>query len=367
MSARTPQDVVPGSLLPGPLDIVGDIHGELEALHALLRELGYGADGAHSERRHLVFVGDLCDRGPDSPGVIRHVASLVTSGHAQCILGNHELNVLRGSPKPANGWFFAADHDRERGKFLDCQRASVAERESFPAFYAGLPLALERADLRVVHAAWHADSIAVLGRELPGHAVSDVYRQHAEATERWAETGTVMADLKQEYADWGRYLADEEMQVPLLTAIGTMDEHFQMSNPVRVLTSGVEQLASEPFFASGKWRMVNRVPWWLDYHDDVPVLFGHYWRWASPGSAALFSRGERDLFAGVAPNHWLGPRQNAFCVDFSVGVRYRERALKSRRPFLGRLGAVRWPERELVFDDGERLPLITHRAGQSSP
>lgn len=367
MPASNVQGVVPGPLLPGPLDIVGDIHGELEALQTLLGRLGYRADGAHPDDRHLIFVGDLCDRGPDSPGVIRQVASLVARGSAQCILGNHELNLLRGSPKPANGWFFASDHDRAADRFLDCQPASVAERESFPAFFAGLPLALERADLRVVHAAWHASSVAVLARELPGHPVLEVYRRHAEATERWAKTAAVVADLRQEYADWGRYLADEEVQLPLLPAIGTMDEHFQMSNPVRVLTSGVEHLAREPFFASGKWRMVDRVPWWQDYHDEVPVLFGHYWRWASPGSAALFSRGERDLFAGVAPNRWLGPRQNAFCVDFSVGVRYRERALQSRRPFLGRLGAVRWPERELVFDDGERLPLTSHHAGQSSP
>ncbi len=363
MSASTLPGSAPGTLLPGPLDVVGDIHGELEALQALLRGLGYQADGTHPDHRHLIFVGDLCDRGPDSPGVIRQVASLVASGRAQCILGNHELNLLRGSPKPANGWFFAGDHDRARGKFLDCQPASVAERESFPVFFAGLPLALERADLRVVHAAWHPESLAALGREERGQAVLDVYARHAAVTERWAKTGPVVAELKQEYQDWGRYLADEAMQVPLLTAIGTMDEYFQMSNPVRVLTSGVEQLAGESFFASGKWRMVNRVPWWQHYQDDVPVLFGHYWRWASPGSAALFSRGERDLFAGVAPNRWLGPRQNAFCVDFSVGVRYRERALQSQSPFLGRLAAVRWPERELVFDDGERLPLISRPAG----
>lgn len=353
--------MVPHALLPGPLDIVGDIHGELEALQALLALLGYRADGTHPNHRHLIFVGDLCDRGPDSPGVIREVASLVASGSAQCVLGNHELNLLRGSPKPANGWFFARDHDRAAARFLACEQASVAERESFPAFFASLPLALERADLRVVHAAWHADSITVLGRELPEHSVLEVYRQHAAATERWAKTATVVVDLKQEYADWGRHLTNENVQVPLLRAIGTMDEHFQMSSPVRVLTSGVEQLAREAFFASGKWRMVNRVPWWQNYHDDVPVLFGHYWRWASPSIAAQFSSGERDLFSGVPPNQWLGPQQNAFCVDFSVGVRYRERALGLRRPFLGRLGAVRWPERELVFDDGERLALTSRK------
>lgn len=357
---------VPAALRAGPLDIVGDVHGELDALRGLLNVLGYREDGSHPDRRSLVFVGDLCDRGPDSPGVINYVTELVAAGRAQCVLGNHELNLLRGSPKPANGWFFTEDHDRAAGKFLHSRRATAADRESFAGFLAGLPLALERDDLRVVHAAWHGESLARLGELLPGRSVLEVYREHAAAAEHWAGTTPIRHAAKQEYRDWGRHLADESIPVPLLAAIGTMDEQFQMSNPVRVPTSGVERLANEPFFASGKWRMVDRVPWWRDYADDVPVLFGHYWRWSSPDGAAHFSRGERDLFAGVPRNEWLGPRHNAFCIDFSVGVRYRERALKPGKPFIGRLGAVRWPERELVYDDGERLPLVAS-GPQGSP
>ncbi|MBL8199592.1 MAG: metallophosphoesterase [Chromatiales bacterium] len=351
-------DSVPAALRPGPLDIVGDVHGELGALNALLNVLGYRDDGSHPDRRSLVFLGDLCDRGPDSPGVIRYVADLVAAGRAQCLLGNHELNLLRGSAKAANGWFFAEDHDRAGGKFLHSRQASAAEREAIPRFLASLPLALEREDLRVVHAAWHDASLASLQRQLPGRSVVQVYEEHHAAAERWAEGRRVRHEAEQEWQEWGQHLAEESVQVPLLAAMGTMDEQFQMSNPVRVPTSGVERLAKEPFFASGKWRMVDRVPWWHGYGDDVPVLFGHYWRWSSPAGAARYSRGERDLFAGVAHNEWLGPRRNAFCVDFSVGVRYRERAHHPGASFLGRLGAVRWPERELVYDDGERLPLV---------
>ena len=51
------------ALPPGPLDIIGDIHGEYEALVALLTHLGYGARGQHPDGRTLVFVGDFCDRG----------------------------------------------------------------------------------------------------------------------------------------------------------------------------------------------------------------------------------------------------------------------------------------------------------------
>ncbi|MEO1914747.1 MAG: metallophosphoesterase, partial [Myxococcales bacterium] len=56
---------------------MGDIHGELGALVSLLKKLGYDHDGRHAQQRKLVFVGDLIDRGPDSPGVLRAVKRLV--------------------------------------------------------------------------------------------------------------------------------------------------------------------------------------------------------------------------------------------------------------------------------------------------
>lgn len=75
--------------LTGPFDIVGDIHGCSAELEALLTELGY-VDGVHPQGRTAVFVGDLVDRGPDSPGVLRRVMSMVKSGNALCVPGNHE-------------------------------------------------------------------------------------------------------------------------------------------------------------------------------------------------------------------------------------------------------------------------------------
>ncbi|MET9458582.1 polynucleotide kinase-phosphatase [Streptomyces canus] len=75
--------------LTGPFDIVGDIHGCALELESLLGKLGY-TDGVHPEGRTAVFVGDLVDRGPDSPGVLRRVMSMVKSGNALCVPGNHE-------------------------------------------------------------------------------------------------------------------------------------------------------------------------------------------------------------------------------------------------------------------------------------
>ncbi|GAA4566253.1 polynucleotide kinase-phosphatase [Micromonospora coerulea] len=90
--------------LTGPFDIVGDVHGCREELEALLLRLGWvlrrddagrPVDAVHPAGRTAVFVGDLVDRGPDSPGVLRLVMGMVAAGHAICVPGNHEQKLLR--------------------------------------------------------------------------------------------------------------------------------------------------------------------------------------------------------------------------------------------------------------------------------
>ncbi|MBM4381406.1 MAG: metallophosphoesterase, partial [Deltaproteobacteria bacterium] len=86
-------------LLPGgPLDIIGDVHGEAEALLRLLARLGVDV-GRRRAARPLVFVGDLVDRGPDSVTVVEVVSRLQEAGLAHCVAGNHELNALAGESK----------------------------------------------------------------------------------------------------------------------------------------------------------------------------------------------------------------------------------------------------------------------------
>ena len=349
---------VEAQLASGPLDIVGDVHGELDALQKLLQQLGYDDDGQHPDGRHLVFVGDLCDRGPDSPGVIELVQTLCANGQAQCVLGNHELNVLRDSQKSGNGWFFAEHDDHADSRLRKCRPASAGQRERFRTFLASLPLVLSRDDLRVVHAAWHPASLQALAADHSGLRLTEIYQEYQQrGAGQLAQDSDLKKKVDDEHAQWKAAMSDEHISVPLLSATGEINERSQMSNPIRVLTSGVERLAKHSFYASGKWRMVDRVAWWNDYQDDIPVIFGHYWRWSNHEVPPGHSRGEPDLFTGQAANAWLGPRANAFCVDFSVGVRYRELPLADGAKHLGRLAAVRWPERELVFDDGERLAL----------
>jgi protein phosphatase len=80
----------------GPFDIVGDVHGCRSELEALLRRLGHDPAGsAHPDGRKVVFLGDLVDRGPDVPGVLRIAMRMVEAGTALCVPGNHESKLLR--------------------------------------------------------------------------------------------------------------------------------------------------------------------------------------------------------------------------------------------------------------------------------
>lgn len=63
-----------------PLDIVGDVHGEWQALESLLHYLGYRENGSHPQGRRLVFVGDLCDRGQNSPAILEWFKSAHDAG-----------------------------------------------------------------------------------------------------------------------------------------------------------------------------------------------------------------------------------------------------------------------------------------------
>ncbi|MBC2876693.1 MULTISPECIES: polynucleotide kinase-phosphatase [Streptomyces] len=90
--------------LTGPFDIIGDVHGCRAELESLLDRLGYRVerddrgrpvDAVHPAGRTAVFVGDLVDRGPDSPGVLRLAMGMVEAGHALCVPGNHENKLGR--------------------------------------------------------------------------------------------------------------------------------------------------------------------------------------------------------------------------------------------------------------------------------
>ncbi|MER6349481.1 metallophosphoesterase, partial [Streptomyces sp. NPDC001532] len=91
----------PAATGPGPLFVVGDVHGYLDELVAALQEKGLidAAGNWCAGTARLWFLGDFTDRGPDGIGVIDLVMRLsaeaaAAGGYCKALMGNHELLLL---------------------------------------------------------------------------------------------------------------------------------------------------------------------------------------------------------------------------------------------------------------------------------
>ena len=143
----------------GPFDIIGDIHGCLTEAVELLGVLGYEVtmrDGqysiSHPQGRKVVFVGDLVDRGPDSPGVVRLASDAVKSGAGFCVAGNHDVKLsraLRGRDvKISHG--LAESLEQLKGESEDFRRFSAEFLDGLVSHYVfdGGKLVVAHAGLR---------------------------------------------------------------------------------------------------------------------------------------------------------------------------------------------------------------------------
>jgi hypothetical protein len=354
--AKVTRHNVSGLIAPlceGPLDVIGDVHGEIEVLNRLLAHLGYDEDGYSHDNRKLAFLGDLIDRGPDSPAVLDRVMAMCDNGTAQCLMGNHELNILINRALPGNGWFVQPNPLEEPGQFRS-NPASEQQKEEYLQFLAGLPLVLEHEGLRLVHACWHAPSVERLRHarhlNLP---VSKLYEWLELEVGDSIQQANLPRQIAREKEAWSVAIEDRDWPARMLPAHAQAEILGQMANPLRVLTTGRMGVASGPFFAAGRWRMSEVSSWWDDYDEEVPVVIGHFWRQFDSASKRVSGVWGRDVFEGVQSHAWLGKRKNVYCVDYSVGQLHLERRQKQGpNEYHGKLAALRFPEWEVHHDDG---------------
>ena len=151
----------------GPFDIIGDIHGCADELQALLVKLGYRVEWSDDrgdravtvtppDGRKVVFVGDLVDRGPNSPDALRIAMSMTAAGTAYCVQGNHERKLERwlGGRKVTIAHGLQETIDQLQG-------ADRALKETLPKFLDGLRshVWLDDGRLAVAHAGLKAEMI----------------------------------------------------------------------------------------------------------------------------------------------------------------------------------------------------------------
>ena len=145
----------------GSFDIIGDVHGCFDELVSLMGRLGhhvetidydlirFGYKVTSVHDRLLVFVGDLVDRGPASPAVLKLVMGMVNNGQALCVPGNHDwqyYKLLCGMDIPLA---YGLDKTVEQ-----MQSETRHFKGLVKAFFEGLPghLMLDDGKLMVVHA-----------------------------------------------------------------------------------------------------------------------------------------------------------------------------------------------------------------------
>ncbi|HSF39721.1 MAG TPA: AAA family ATPase [Thermoanaerobaculia bacterium] len=137
----------------GPFDLIGDVHGCADELEELLAALGYVRDETgvfrHPARRKVVFLGDLVDRGPRVPDVLRIAMGMVAARTALAVPGNHDAKLVR--------WLAGRNvrmaHGLERSA-EQLEEESPEFRERAARFLDGLPshLVLDGGQLVAAHA-----------------------------------------------------------------------------------------------------------------------------------------------------------------------------------------------------------------------
>jgi len=148
----------------GPFDIIGDVHGCLAELLALLDKLGYSVDRPegdefrievrHPAGRKVLFLGDLADRGPNVPAVFRLAMDMVKSGSALCVPGNHDIRLARvlsgGATQVSHG--LRESLEQLEGKTAEFKNDIIAFVESLVSHYV-----LDEGRLVVAHAGMKAE------------------------------------------------------------------------------------------------------------------------------------------------------------------------------------------------------------------
>ncbi|MFB7515676.1 metallophosphoesterase [Streptomyces sp. NPDC056144] len=179
-AAATPERASAPADGPGPLYVVGDVHGYLDELLAALRAQGLVDEngGWAAGNARLWFLGDFTDRGPDGIGVIDLVMRLsaeaaAAGGYCKALMGNHELLLIGAK------------------RFADTPVNSGAGTATFQAAWllnGGQKHDMDR--LQDVHLQWMSrlDAVVLEDDHLLLHSDTTAYLEYGESIEDVNET-----------------------------------------------------------------------------------------------------------------------------------------------------------------------------------
>lgn len=307
--------------MPDGYDLIGDIHGQLEPLEALLRKLGYqqrGRDWRHPSRR-VIFLGDFIDRGPFQREVVELARSMVESGNALAVMGNHEFNALAfhtEDPDQPGTWLRRrSDRNiRQHLAFLDAYLSDKAHQKALRPtldWFMELPVFLELDGLRVVHACWDPEAVQVLQpRMRPGNRLTPELLVEACRKDRPEfEAIETLLKGKEVKLPEGESFPDKEGTVRHRMRIRWWEEGEQTYRSIFMGPASVEtHIPDDPLPGDHLVTYSHREP---------PVFLGHYWLEGKPEPLA----------------------DNVACLDYSVAKKG------------GALAAYRWDGEQVLTAD----------------
>lgn len=319
--------------MPQNFDIIGDVHGRASALEALLAKLGYGRRGTrwfHPEDRHLIFLGDLIDVGPQQRETLIAVRSLIDDGIAHAVMGNHEFNAIcyatanEASPGEylrSHGGSWGVNNRQQHAAFLKEFDPSSAEYREWIDWMLGLPLWIETDVLRVVHACWNQQAVERLTALLPERRLAQTQLGSAsdDATTLGSDVSMLLKGpelplpANMTFQDRSGHTRDQIRQAWWRTTARTYGEAALAPSGVE-LPDWDEQLPPELA---------------LPYIESKPTLFGHY---CFLDGAAILGRRTACLDSCAARGHeltayrWEG--ETELTVDHFICVPASPRSLE---------------------------------------
>lgn len=263
--------------------IIGDIHGQHEKLLSLLKHLGYRhRNGAwRNPNASASFVGDLIDRGPGQVETLKIVRDMVEAGQAEVVMGNHEFNAICWStPSPTKDGEFLRPHsakNRHQHKdFLNQVGEDSAEHRFWVEWFKEIPMWLDHADHRLIHACWHDDSMEVVRPYLTSSGGLKM-----EHLERILTHGTP------EFA--AMEVLCKGLEVDLPENVVYQDAEGVIRNQSRLRWWDTQAItyrdaALIPNKEIAKTLPDIEIPSHLRFHynSEKPLFFGHYWFSGAP-------------------------------------------------------------------------------------
>lgn len=268
------------------VDVIGDVHGCYGPLIKLLQRLGYAnlnGTWQHSERL-AIFVGDLIDRGPQIRETLDLVYRMYQEGRALMVLGNHEYNAVRFRDELLQ--LISGDVDAKIPPRLSrLMKETILQFSNRPQewqlythWLSGLPLFMEGAGFRVVHACWDPKLI-------------QFYRDHypeTGITEGFIESSKQKGSQESRTVD--RLTRGTSMPLPDGMQLEGKDGFIRRVFRTKFWADSPETYGDVvfqpdplPYEVAANKIQEHHQDRLLQYGEDEPLIFfGHYWMKGRP-------------------------------------------------------------------------------------